>query len=82
MRTKELPEKWIHSKDICTKYDLDCSELKQARENGLPFRMSPGGGRYYYRERDIHDYYSGRIGNDVKPLPKSPVKRIKRRCKQ
>ena len=63
---KELPDMWLPAKEISIKYDLDCHELKAARDNGLPFRATPKGGRYYYREQDIHDYFSGRIGNDVK----------------
>lgn len=68
MNVKALPEIWMSAKDVYTKYDLDCHELKTARDNGLPFKATPKGGRYYYRERDIHDYYSGRIGNDVKKI--------------
>lgn len=65
---KALSEIWLSAKDIYTKYDLDCHMLKSARENGLPFRATPKRGRYYYREKDIHDYYSGRIGNDVRTI--------------
>ena len=68
MNTKESAKAWLPAKDICAKYALDYRELRSARENGLPFRATPKGGRYYYRESDIHDYYSGRIGNDVRTI--------------
>lgn len=51
------------------KYALYSAELKAARKNGLPYRKSPGG-IYYYREKDINDYYAGRIGKDVEKARK------------
>lgn len=67
-KIKELPDIWMPAKDVYIKYDIDCHSLKAARDNGLPFRAAPKSRRYYYREQDIHDYFSGKIGNDVKKI--------------
>lgn len=42
------------------KYDLTLSELKFARDDGLPSIKK--GRNYLYREKDINDYYAGKIG--------------------
>ena len=46
------------------KYALIGQDLRAARKNGLPFIMVKS--TRYYNENDLHDYYSGRIGNDIK----------------
>ena len=46
------------------KYALLDQDLRAARKNGLPFIMVKS--TRYYNENDLHDYYSGRIGNDIK----------------
>lgn len=43
------------------KYEMHNSDLKSARNHGLPYIERDG--RYYYCESDFHDYYSGRIGD-------------------
>ena len=45
------------------KYDISPYMFKKMRSNGFPFKKI--GSRYYYREQDIHDYFSGKIGNDI-----------------
>ena len=52
----------------CLKYCLDKYKLHgymltEARKNGLPYIKE--GGKRYYREKDINDYYAGKIGYDV-----------------
>lgn len=42
------------------KYRLYPRELKRAREHGL--RYLKVGERYYYLEKDIHDFYAGKYG--------------------
>lgn len=51
------------------KYALLDQDLRVARANGLPFIMVKA--TRYYNETDLHDYYSGRIGNDVNRKQKS-----------
>ena len=46
------------------KYALLDHDLRVARKNGLPFIMVKS--TRYYNENDLHDYYSGKIGNDIK----------------
>ena len=64
MKTTNEKEKWKPFGQFAEKYGLDQACLRKARQNGLPFRMR--GKIYLYREKDIHDYYSGKIGNDTK----------------
>ena len=45
------------------KYKLRVDALSVARSNGLPYIRE--GGKRYYREKDINDYYAGKIGYDV-----------------
>lgn len=45
------------------KYDLTQYALRQAEKNGLPCIKVRG--VFYYNEQEFHDYYAGRIGNDV-----------------
>ena len=45
------------------KYDLTQYALRQAEKNGLPCIKARGVS--YYNEQEFHDYYAGRIGNDV-----------------
>lgn len=54
---------FVSSTELNAKYNLDCGELKKMRENGLPYCKS--GKSFLYREKDIHDYFSGKIGNDI-----------------
>ena len=46
------------------KYNLTKDALRRARKNGLPYIKESG--VYFYNENDFHDYFAGRIGNDVK----------------
>lgn len=46
------------------KYELLDQDLRVARNNGLPYIMLKS--TRFYNETDLHDYYSGRIGNDIK----------------
>lgn len=48
------------------KYGVKWSELEKAFKNGLPFILNRN--QYYAREEDFHDYYAGKIGNDVNQL--------------
>lgn len=45
------------------KYNLTTQALNKAKKNGLPHIKVRGVS--YYNEQDFHDYYAGRIGNDV-----------------
>ena len=45
------------------KYDMTQDALRKAKKNGLPYIKEHG--ISYYNEQDFHDYYAGRIGNDV-----------------
>lgn len=45
-------------------YCLSHSELKAARDNGLP-GIKKDTRSYYYNKQDFHDYYAGKIGKDV-----------------
>ncbi len=45
------------------KYNLSKTALQRARKNGLPYIKVRG--VYFYNEQEFHDYYAGRIGNDV-----------------
>lgn len=45
------------------KYELSASALRQAKKNGLPYIEERGVS--YFSEQDFHDYFAGRIGNDV-----------------
>lgn len=45
------------------KYNLSKNALQRARKNGLPYIKVRG--VYFYNEQEFHDYYAGRIGNDI-----------------
>lgn len=44
-------------------YGMTSKALCKAKKNGLPYIKEHG--ISYYNEQDFHDYYAGRIGNDV-----------------
>ena len=58
---------WRKAMYFREKYGLYTEELRVARENGLPYRLTGGTKRkhYAYREIDVNNYYAGLIGNDV-----------------
>lgn len=45
------------------KYELSRNALRQAKKNGLPYIEQRG--VTYFSEQEFHDYFAGRIGNDV-----------------
>ena len=64
-RTELTLDKWeyLPASYYIKKYDLTQYALRQAEKNGLPCIKARGVS--YYNEREFHDYYAGRIGNDV-----------------
>ena len=44
-------------------YNMTSDALRKARKNGLPYIKERGA--FYYNKKDFHDYFAGRIGNDV-----------------
>lgn len=44
-------------------YSMTSDAIRKARINGLPYIKERGA--FYYNEQDFHDYFAGRIGNDV-----------------
>ena len=60
---RSMDEKWHETAYYLMEYAMKPSELLRARQNGLPYRVIRN--TYYYNEDDFHDYYAGRIGNDV-----------------
>jgi hypothetical protein len=54
---------YVSSEWLYSNLGLKGSELVHAKKNGLPYTKRGNG--HLYRLKDIHDYYSGRIGYDV-----------------
>ena len=59
-----LKDEWKGQQYFLRKYAMEAASLRAARANGLPFKKY--GRLYFYREKDINNYYAGKIGNDVK----------------
>ena len=55
---------WKKQKYFTQKYGIDSKEFALLRRRGLPFKELPNRvyEKFIYREKDINDYFSGKIG--------------------
>lgn len=55
---------WKKQKYFTLKYGIDGKEFAELRRKGLPYKELPNRvyERFLYREKDINDYFSGKIG--------------------
>lgn len=55
---------WKKQKYFTQKYGIDSKEFALLRRKGLPFKELPNRvyEKFIYREKDINDYFSGKIG--------------------
>lgn len=55
---------WKKQKFFTQKYGIDSKEFALLRRRGLPFKELPNRvyEKFIYREKDINDYFSGKIG--------------------
>ena len=60
---KRSDRTYLRASYYMEKYDLTQYALRQAEKNGLPCVKDCGVS--WYNEQEFHDYYAGRIGNDV-----------------